>query len=63
LSNGDPAIGPLNPDIPDTDPFFSKYGPSFELAVSRGSRTNKNTDQELDDILEEAFGIPEQSAF
>jgi hypothetical protein len=46
----------LSEDIPDSDPFFPKYGPSFELAITQGMRTNSNSAQDLDDILEEAFG-------
>jgi hypothetical protein len=57
LSSCDPTLPPLSEDIPDSDPFFPKYGPSFELAITQGMRTNSNSAQDLDDILEEAFGM------
>ncbi len=53
----------LPEDIPDCDPFFEKYGPSFELAVTPGRRKNTNTKEELDDLLEEAFGKIAKSLF
>ena len=56
LSSVDPSIGALSQDIPDSDPFFPDYGPSFELSVTQGLRPNLNSTQEMDDILEQAFG-------
>jgi hypothetical protein len=46
----------LPSDIPDCDPFFSRYGPSFELTLSPGRRANLNTKEYVNDLLEEAFG-------
>ena len=40
----------------DSDTFFTRYGPSFELKIKPGLRRNENVKQDLDDILEEAFG-------
>jgi hypothetical protein len=57
MSSCDPTLPPLSEDIPDSDPFFPKYGPSFELAITQGMRTNSNSAQDLDDILEKAFGM------
>ena len=45
----------LSSDIPDCDPFFSNYGPSFELTLNPGRRPNMNSSESVDDILEEAF--------
>jgi len=43
--------GDLPVDIPDQDRFFTRYGPSFELAINRGRRPNRNTDQELNFLI------------
>ena len=45
----------LASDIPDTDPFFEEYGPSFELSLLPGRRSNLNTTEDVSDHLEEAF--------
>ena len=45
----------LSTDIPDCDPYFSNYGPSFELSLNPGRRPNMNSSESVDDILEEAF--------
>jgi len=45
----------LATDIPDTDPYFDKYGPSFELSILPGRRSNLNTQEDVSDNLEEAF--------
>ena len=45
----------LSVDIPDADPFFGKYGPSFELTLTPGRRPNLNSSEILNDLLEEAF--------
>jgi len=45
----------LATDIPDSDPFFDKYGPSFELSILPGRRSNLNTQEDVSDNLEEAF--------
>ena len=42
-------------DIPESDPFFEKYGPSFELSLSPGRRADLNSTEAVDDLLEEAF--------
>ena len=42
-------------DIPD-NPFFPLYGPSFELEIYKGLRTNENKIQEIQDITETALG-------
>ena len=45
----------ISNDIPDT-PFFTIYGPSFELRIQKGLRMSENTDQEILSITEEALG-------
>lgn len=42
-------------DIPDADPYFDQYGPSFELSLTPGCRSNANSNEEICDNLEEAF--------
>ena len=42
-------------DIPDSDAYFEKYGPSFEITVTPGQRANLNTSENVNDCLEEAF--------
>jgi len=49
----------LDPDIPDEDPFFSKYGPDFQLTLSPGCCRNKNDPvkvNEMTDHLKERIG-------
>lgn len=45
----------LSSDIPDTDPYFKRYGPSFELSLAPGCRANLNSNEDICDNLEEAF--------
>ena len=45
----------LSTDIPDTDPFFEQYGPSFELTLMPGKRKNLNSSETISDLLEQAF--------
>ena len=45
----------ISNDIPDT-PFFTIYGPSFELRIQKGLRMSENTDQEILSITDEALG-------
>ena len=45
----------LPTDIPDCDPYFEHYGPSFELELLPGKRRNCNLKEDIDDLLEEAF--------
>jgi len=44
----------LDTDIPDTDPFFSRYGPDFTLTVDSGCRKNKNMEQYVTNLISNA---------
>ena len=44
----------LSNDIPET-PFFSLYGPSFELSITKGLRMSDNTDEDIKKISETAL--------
>ena len=44
----------LSNDIPET-PFFSLYGPSFELCISKGFRRSEHTDEEIELLIESAL--------
>ena len=44
----------LSNDIPET-PFFSLYGPSFELSISKGLRMSEQTDDEIKSLTEAAL--------
>lgn len=39
-------------DIPDSDPFFLTYGPSYELNIDPGFRKDENSSLELHGLLE-----------
>ena len=41
-------------DVPET-PFFSLYGPSFELTIKKGLRVSENTDEDIKSISETAL--------
>ena len=45
----------LPSDIPDCDPYFEEYGPSFEIDLLPGQRRNCNSKEDIDDLLEETF--------
>jgi len=44
----------IDNEIPDCDPFFEYYGPSFELEVTPGCVRNNNSSQQVDAILKVA---------
>lgn len=41
----------LESDIPEEEPFFERYGPGFELEVVAGCRRNKNSEQEVQELV------------
>ena len=43
----------LPDDIPDSDPYFLEYGPDFTFNISPTNVKNSNSQQELDQILDE----------
>ena len=43
---------PLAEDIPDSDPFFLRYGPGYGLDVTPGLSRNCNTEEYLTAVLE-----------
>ena len=47
----------LTSDIPECDPFFSLYGPSFELDITKGNRINENKEDEVSNIIKAASGM------
>ena len=51
-SNSNHSIIPN--DVPET-PFFSLYGPSFELTLQKGLRASENTDEDIKLISETAL--------
>lgn len=44
----------IDNEIPDCDPFFQYYGPSFELEVTPGCAKNNNSNQQVDEIIKTA---------
>jgi len=46
----------LPEDIPDSDRFFSKYGPSFEMSIGKGRRPNRNSEKYIKDTIKLALG-------
>lgn len=45
----------LPEDIPDEDPFFLLYGPSYDLQVSKGNIRNTNTTQSISQVVKGAL--------
>ena len=45
----------LDNEIPDHDPFFTRYGPSFELEVTPGCAKNMNSENRVEEIIETAL--------
>lgn len=45
----------LDVDIPDWDPFFTEYGPDFQLEISKGCVRNRNTEEEVDRLIKMAM--------
>jgi histone deacetylase 8 len=42
----------LPEDIPDEDPFFTEYGPSFEFVTAPGQRKDMNNQEYVRNLLE-----------
>lgn len=43
----------IDNDIPDTDPFFLTYGPSYEMRIDPGFRKDENISSEVDILLQQ----------
>lgn len=43
----------LDLDIPDCDPFFTRYGPDFQVTVSRSCARNKNDPLKVQKMVEQ----------
>ena len=55
IGNDESGNDILSNDVPE-HPFFSLYGPSFELNVDKGLRASKNTSTEIEILTNTALG-------
>lgn len=55
IGNAESEQSTLSNDVPE-HPFFSLYGPSFELTVDKGLRASKNTSTEIETLTNTALG-------
>lgn len=46
----------IDTDIPDHDPYFLQYAPSYEMRVEPGCHRNKNTPEYTQKILDTVLG-------
>lgn len=60
LSSCHTGLDPLDDDIPDEDPFFPIYGPSFELQISPGLRQSLNSSEEIQKIIKQSLEYLEE---
>ena len=55
IGNAESGSLTLSNDVPE-HPFFSLYGPSFELKIDKGLRASKNTSTEIETLTNTALG-------